>query len=152
MGIPSLLGFGASWNWGQSPLPCLAALRAVGKHCILHVPLGVGGVEEEASPDANVQSVALHLTLRTAPHRGQGCASLSSVFLGASQISLGLNRSWTCRFDIPGAFVGCAGALGAPSPPSQAGLWSSTGLCHCRCESLCVFPCYWCLSALGQTI
>lgn len=47
-----------------------------------------------------------------------------------------------CLLDILFAswgFVGRDGAPCAPSPCSQAGLWSSTELCHCRCESLC-FP------------
>ena len=90
MGIHSLLGFGASWRWGQSPLPCLAALRDVGKYRIPCVTLGVGSIEEEASPEAKMENIAVHFPLQTALRPGQGRASLSGVFLGASQISLGL--------------------------------------------------------------
>lgn len=139
MGIHSLLGFGASWRWGQSPALCL---RDVGKHCIPHAALGVGGIEEEeASPAPKMQKIAFHFPLHCIP--GRAVASLSRVFLGATQISLGLCRSRACWLDVPVAsrgFLGCDGARCAPSPCSHAGLRSSTGSCHCRCESLCVLP------------
>lgn len=54
------------------------------------ITLGVGGIEEEASPEAKMRNVAVLFPLYAAQPRGQDCASLSGVFLGAAQIALGL--------------------------------------------------------------
>lgn len=51
---------------------------------------GVGGIEEEASPEAKIQTVAFifHSTLRCIP--GRAAHPFLVCFLGASQISLSL--------------------------------------------------------------
>lgn len=52
------------------------------------VSLGVGGIEEEASPETKIQNVAVHFPLHTALHPRQSRASLSGVVFSGLARSL----------------------------------------------------------------
>lgn len=62
----------------------------MGKLCIPCVTHKVGGIKDKDSSEAKMQNVPVHFQLHITWHPGQGCASLSDVFLGADQPSLGL--------------------------------------------------------------